>query len=220
MKRIALLGIVAMMLVACNDHYDYDDDNNNEPAVNNNGGNNTNDNNQPPVDEVVRIEAYSCGKIAGWAQLADGTTYLQEVRTPAQCDGYEAGIAFNLRGPAVFTISGAQNVDVFTDANVELYDVEQNPYIDWSYPQLEIQIKSFYGLPPLWKVERFPTSLATAEGFKYATSSFICGMGLDMINQGCAYQFPGQYFKYHDFNDEAYFVQDVHGEIMVFGILY
>ena len=230
MKTLMMIAMMMMIgllmaLTGCNEHLSYDDSNNNNTNnvdVNNNDNDTNNDNQNdtvPPQNTTFRIRARSSDQLAVWAQIETGEPFFGPLLTIEDCGGENAGYDFNLKLPSVFLISASSELWVEADVNVDLYTINQAPEDQWSFWTFEMQLKNFYMLPAYWHVERFPESLAQAEGFKYSSSAFICGMGLDMINQGCSNAFEDNFFEPRGSSRSFYFEEGQWGEIFVLGVL-
>lgn len=222
-KIVSMVGfVVALALFGCNEHpgeYHDDDLNNNQPAVNNNNGGTNTNTNVPTGTTTFKISARSSDQVAVWAQIQSGESFFGPVLTTEDCAGADPIYDFNLQRPSVFLISASSELWIDANVSVEVFTINQNPENDWSFWVFEFQLKEFYALPPFWHVERFPASMGQAEGFKYSTSAFICGMGLDMINQGCWNEFEDAFFSSRGSSRSFYFTEDEFGEIFVLGIL-
>ncbi len=204
-KIVSMVGfIVALMLIGCSDssggYYVDDLNNNNQPAVNNNnGGTNTNDtntNDNTCCEDEPTFTAWSSDMLATWVQKQDGSVEFGPVLTPETCDGEHARYDYYVTSrPMVFIFSASTDLTIQSTIPLEVYYVNQDPDDPWSFWVLEFEVREFYGLDPYWHVDRFPTSWAQAEGFKYTASAFICGEQINAINLGCYNQFEGAFFE-------------------------
>lgn len=216
MARNSMMALMmaVMLMVGCggNPSLDYDDQNNNDAAVNNNdAGSNTN--NQTTPDGRVEVTVFSTSRIAVWAQDKRGNDFFGPALTE------DCLYTLTLSRPSVFLVSAEDTMRLEATAPVELYLINQDPESDWSFWQYEFMLKNLYMLPGYWYVKRFPTSWTEAEGFLYSMSGFVCGKHLDMINQGCSSEIPGEFFDAQGSTRSANFTQDSFGEIFVFGVL-
>jgi len=222
MRFATIVSALVLVLGACNPHPDSGDDNNNQPGVNNNNAGNTNDNqtntnHNNPFPWVLTAEATL--DIAGWTQLQNDFGDFEPVWSAEDCNGNHPYLDFYLQRPIMVLISASDELWITSEIDMEFYVINQNPEDPWSFWVWELEIIEFWALDPFWSIERFPESWAQVDGFKFAASSFICGMGLDMFNLGCHNQFVGDFFKSAGYGKSFHFEDSEFGETFVLGVL-